>query len=221
MHQDILLVLVIKRKEKVDSIVRSATIYKIAVNTHDGMGTFKLADTLGITNEAAEELFQAYAEAFPKLNKWLDTQGKLALSRGYAETFAPAKRKRFFPEVRKYLDLKASRNLSHADWKEMNKIEGAIIRNGMNMPIQGSGADICKEALVDIRNLIKEYNTTYNTEVAYLISTQHDAIDTEVREDLAEEFAKKKASIMISCGNKYVQKVSMEVDITITDKWTK
>ena len=84
-----------------------------------------------------------------------------------------------------------------------------------------TGADICKEALVEVRNLIIKYNKFYNSEVAYLICTVHDAIDVEVREDLAEKFAEEMSQIMIDCGNKYVSKVKMEVDTTITKVWQK
>lgn len=87
--------------------------------------------------------------------------------------------------------------------------------------IQGTGADITKEALVEVRNLIARYNKQYNEEVAFLLCTVHDAIDAEVREDLATVFAEEMADIMIKCGNKYVSKVKMEVDITITDEWCK
>lgn len=185
------------------------------------MGAPKLADTLSISLAEAEELFKLYGEAFPKLNKWLDAQGNLALQKGYAETFAPCYRKRFFPEIREYLDLKANKHLAKDQWKRMKQIEGQIFRNGMNMPIQGSGADICKEALISVRDLITKYNTKYNDTAAYLICTVHDAVDAEVREDLAEEFAEEMSKIMIKVGNKYVKKVSMEVDVTITKMWTK
>jgi len=84
-----------------------------------------------------------------------------------------------------------------------------------------SGADICKEALVEVRNLVKRYNTKYNEEVAYLICTVHDAIDAEVREDLAELFSKEMCKVMIDVGNKYVKNVEMDVDPTITKTWTK
>ena len=106
-------------------------------------------------------------------------------------------------------------------WKRILTIEGQTERNGGNQPIQGSGADITKEALVEVRRLIQQYNIRYNSEVAFLICTVHDAIDCEVREDLAERFSKDMERVMIECGNKYVTDVKMEADITITKYWTK
>jgi DNA polymerase I-like protein with 3'-5' exonuclease and polymerase domains len=192
------------------------------------MGPNKLADTLQISIEEAETLFKEYGIAFPKLNKWLDTQAKLGVTRGYSETFAPCKRKRFYPEIEiipklreeaKYV-VKGSPE-SKALWKQILQTEGQVQRNSMNSPIQGSGADCTKEALIGVRELIITYNNTYKEDVAYLICTVHDAIDVEVREDLATQFAKEMEDIMINAGNKYVSKVQMKVDTTITKEWIK
>lgn len=186
-----------------------------------GMGPPKLADTLGISIEEAENLFKEYSAAFPKLNYWLDKAGKDAIKQGYSLTFAPCKRRRWYPDAGRAKELRRKGVKDKAGWKEIFMIEGQIQRNGGNSPIQGTGADITKEALVGIRNLVNRYNKEYNGNVAYLICTVHDAIDVEVLECLAEDFAKDMAEIMVACGNKYVSQVKMEVDITITDQWQK
>lgn len=193
-----------------------------------GMGPPKLADTLGITIEAANLLFEEYGKAFPVLNKWLADQSRFAKENSYSTTFAPCNRRRWYPEMKIARELREQVKLvekrssaSKELWKQIFKIEGSTERNGGNQPIQGSGADICKEALVGVRELISDYESVYQEEVAYLICTVHDAIDVEVREDLAEEFAWYMENIMVTCGNKYVSKVKMEVDITITDYWKK
>lgn len=187
-----------------------------------GMGPDKLSDTLEISKEEAEELFSMYAREFPTLNAWLDRKGREAINQGYSLTFSPCQRRRWYPDahIAKKLRAEAKKGDKEA-WRQILTIEGQISRNGGNSPIQGTGADITKEALVEVRELITFYNNFYKEEVAYLICTVHDAIDCEVREDLAEEFAKKMADIMIKCGNKYVSKVKMEVDVTITQHWTK
>ena len=187
-----------------------------------GMGPPKLADSLGISVKEAEQLFREYASAFPKLNKWLDDLGKMAIRNEYSLTFAPCKRRRWYPAVKSAKHMrKLAKKGDKALWREILVIEGQTQRNGGNSPIQGTGADITKEALVGVRDLISYYNSVHQSEVAYLICTVHDAIDCEVREDLAKEFSEAMAEVMISCGNKYVTKVKMEVDVTITDKWQK
>lgn len=182
------------------------------------MGPPKLANQLSIPIQEAEELFDVYGKAFPKLNRWLANQAKFAKTMGYSRTFNPCCRIRWYPDIKK---AKAMRQEEDKNWREIFKIEGEAERCGMNQPIQGTGADICKEALIKTRELILKYNQTYNAEVAFMICTVHDEIDFEVREDLAEQFAKEASEIMIECGNKYVSKVKMEVDTTITDYWTK
>lgn len=189
-----------------------------------GMGVNKLADTLSISIEEAEGLFREYSTAFPVLNKWLENQGKFAKQNMYSLSFKPCERRRWFPEMKEVKNLREHKDEytdTKAFWKKVLTIEGQTERNGMNMPIQASGADITKEALVGVRNLIEDYNRPFDTPVACLICTVHDAIDVEVEESLAEEFANKMSQIMIDCGNKYVSKVKMRVDVTITNVWQK
>ena len=191
------------------------------------MGPQKLADTLKISIEEAEELFKLYAQSFPKLNKWLDTQGKFGVTNYYSRTFNPCKRIRWYPDMKEIPKLRQEvQNITDSIirkeyWKKILSTEGQVFRNSMNSPIQGTGADVTKEALILVRNLITEYNKKYNEEVAYLICTVHDAIDVEVREDLAEQFAKEKKQLMLQAVNKYIKTVSIGVDVTITKFWYK
>jgi len=187
-----------------------------------GMGPAKLADTLSISIEEANELFDLYAKSFPKLNAWLSKQSKFAKENWYSLTFAPCYRRRWYPDMQVATELrKTVKKGDKETWKRILTIEGQTERYGANHKIQGTGADVTKEALVGVRNLIKEYNARHKAEVAFLICTVHDAIDSEVRQDLAEQFARDKERVMIECGNKYVTDVKMEVDTTITKYWTK
>lgn len=176
-----------------------------------GMGPSSFADRMQISKEEAFDLFNLYSKSFPKLTKWLKEEGDRAVRFKHTKTVSPVERIRWYPELK---------GLSMYDY-DYNEKTAQVKRNGPNTVIQGTAANICKEALVGVRNLINEYNHKYGTEVAYLICTVHDAIDVEVREDLARDFAKEMGDIMISLGNKYVRNVSMKVDITITDEWTK
>ena len=176
-----------------------------------GMGPSKLAATLSIEIEAAEELFRMYAKAFPKLNAWLAGRSKFAKTQGYIPLAAPHKGRRWFPKIHEAVELRKSPN---PNWSEIMTIEGDIEREGSNTPIQGTGAAIMKEALVETREILKNYD-------AYLICTAHDQLDIEVREDQAEEVSKVVSEAMVKCGNKYVTKVDMAVDATITDMWEK
>ena len=183
-----------------------------------GMGPPKLADSLSISIQESEELFKMYEKSFPILNNWLRKQGEFAKKNMYSKTFNPCNRRRWYPEMKEAIELrKIVEKGDRETWKKILTIEGQTERNGGNQPIQGTGADITKEALIEVRNLI---NTKYKDE-AYLLCTVHDAIDVEVKDEVSKKFAQEMAEIMINCGNKYVSKVKMEVDVTITDCWTK
>src|SRR5690606_36923579 len=119
-----------------------------------GMGPNKLAAELQISLEKANELFKTYARLFPNLDKWLTKQGNFAKVNGYAKTFPPCKRRRYFPDI---LEAKALRKKALSGqkqlWKQILTIEGNTEREGMNTPIQGTGADIMKEALIATREI--------------------------------------------------------------------
>lgn len=174
-----------------------------------GMGPGKLADSLNIPLNESYELFDLYAKSFPLLSHWLKSEGIKALSYRRTYTLDPCRRVRWYPQ------------LNNMSFEDSNRIEAEVKRFGPNTVIQGTAANICKEALIGVRNLINEYNNKHNETVAYLICTVHDAIDVEVREDLAEKFSKDMNKVMVEVGNKYVKHVSMKTDITITDYWTK
>jgi len=187
-----------------------------------GMGIPKLADELQISIKESTELFKEYGIAFPVLNKWLEGQQAFAKKNKYSVTFAPCRRKRFYPDMDEAISLRKTVKRGDKDtWRRIMIIEGSTEREGGNHCIQGSGADITKESLVEARNLVLEYNKQYTEEVIFLNCTVHDEIDAEVREDLAEEVTQKFKKIMIDCGNKYVSKVKMEVEESITNYWSK
>lgn len=100
-----------------------------------GMGPPKLADTLGITIEEAEDLFKEYARAFPKLNKWLDNLGQFAIANAYSTTFSPCKRKRWYPDMHTAKKLRSTVKKGEKEtWKQIFTIEGQTQRNGGNSP---------------------------------------------------------------------------------------
>ena len=94
-----------------------------------GLTAFGLSQREGIPREDAEEFIRAYFDAYPTVAQWRDDVVTEARDRGYAETLAG--RRRYIPELR-------SRN--------RNQRQGAE-RIAINMPIQGTAADIIKIAM--------------------------------------------------------------------------
>lgn len=91
----------------------------------------------------AERLFEAKEKLTPRLKQWTLDNAQKAVDLGYAVTASG--RKRYFnlgPRPR-YGDKKA-----YARWQHR---KGGIRRAAMNQPVQGTGADIMKQAMVYLR----------------------------------------------------------------------
>jgi DNA polymerase-1 len=97
-----------------------------------GLTAFGLSQREGIPRDEAEEFIRAYFEAYPAVAQWRDDVVAEARERGYAETLAG--RRRYIPELR-------SRNRNRRQAAE---------RIAINMPIQGTAADIIKIAMNEI-----------------------------------------------------------------------
>jgi len=94
-----------------------------------GLTAFGLSTREGIPRDEAEGFIQAYFEAYPKVAEWRAYTVAEARSRGYAETLTG--RRRYIPDLRS---------------PDRNR-RGAAERMAMNMPIQGTAADIIKIAM--------------------------------------------------------------------------
>lgn len=103
-----------------------------------GMGEFGLASRTGMTREEAEAFIQSYYRNFPGIARW--QQETLAFTRehGYAETLFG--RRRYLPAIR-------SSNY---------QVRSAAEREAINMPIQGTAADIIKVAMIRVDAELRE-----------------------------------------------------------------
>ena len=170
-----------------------------------GMSKFKLADTLQITVDDADELIKQYFTEFPKIGGFLKNLGNYGKYYGHIRTFHPFRRIRWFGNWRKDLHPKK-------DFKEFGTIE----RASKNTPIQGTGADMIKLAMIKIRDKIKELDYP-----VYMVTQVHDEIGCEVREDKAEEWAMIQGALMREAGMVIVKGFPMGVDHTISKEWSK
>ena len=122
-----------------------------------GQQAFSLAQELNIERSEAQQIIDSYFDAYPAVRRYLDEVVEEARRTGYALTLYG--RRRHVPEL-------ASRNA-------MVKAAGA--REAMNLPMQGSAADIIKIAMINVqRRLDKERMATK------LILQVHDELDFEV-----------------------------------------
>ena len=132
-----------------------------------GMSAFSLAQDLGITKKAAEEYIKNYFGKYPNVKKYLDKAVEDAKQNGYVSTIF--NRRRAMPEL-------TSSNFNMRSFGE---------RVAMNMPIQGSAADIIKIAMINVNNALKEGG--YKSR---LILQVHDELLIETHKDEEEQVKK-------------------------------
>ena len=171
-----------------------------------GMGPQKLSDTLQISTEDAESLIEKYFSVFPSIKKFLESLGNYGKKHGHIKTFAPYRRIRWFDEWFPGIETRYDKK------KELGTIE----RASKNTPIQGTGADMTKLALVLIRAYIRDNNLNVK-----IVMTVHDQIDTVCHKDFAVEWAENLRNLMEDAAKQVLNTDLLKADPNITDKWEK
>ncbi len=87
-----------------------------------------------------------------------------------------------------------------------------IITERANAAIQGTGADILKQALINV-------NEQLLSDEVKLISTVHDEIILECHKDKANYVSKTLKDLMEQAGRKYLKSVPIIADVSISDSW--
>lgn len=173
-----------------------------------GMGPHKLSWTLNITQTEATELIDKYFEAFPSIGKFLESLGKYGTSHGYIKTYAPIKRIRHFDNWSPHL----ANDMDGAAFKLLGSIE----RASKNTPIQGTGADMTKLAMVYIREYIKSNNVPVK-----MVMTVHDQIDTLCHKDYADEWRVKMSELMEAAATVILPSGLLKAEANISTQWEK
>jgi DNA polymerase-1 len=171
-----------------------------------GMGPQKLSDTLQISMEEAENLIEKYFSVFPSIKRFLESLGNYGKKHGHIKTFAPYRRVRWFDEWFPGIETRYDKK------KELGSIE----RASKNTPIQGTGADMTKLALVLIRDYIRENNLDVK-----IVMTVHDQIDTVCHKDFADEWSGHLKNLMEEAAKQILKTDLLKADPNITDKWEK
>ena len=97
-----------------------------------GKTAFTLAKDIGVTPQAAQEFIDAYFAGFPSVRTFIDRTLEEARASGVVKTLFG--RRRLVPE------------LTSRDFQRRSSAE----REAVNMPIQGTAADIMKRAMIDV-----------------------------------------------------------------------
>ena len=159
-----------------------------------GKTAFTLAKDIGVTQQAAQEFIDAYFAGFPSVRQFIDGILENARQTGVVKTMFG--RRRLVPEL-------TSRN---------GQIRMAAERVAVNLPIQGSAADILKRAMIDVHAALP-YLAGGRTR---MILTVHDELLFEAPTETADESAAAVRDIM----QKAVPlRVPLTVDVGIGENW--
>ncbi len=140
-----------------------------------GMGVNALRESLGTTRAEAQEFYNQYFEAFPRLAEYIDEVKGIAAAQGYTTTYFG--RRRYFDGIKSPIPY----------------VRAAAERMAINAPMQGTQADIIKLAMVRIDELFEKEN---HHDGAHLLLQVHDELVFEIEDKKVKELAPKIKEIM-------------------------
>ena len=160
-----------------------------------GIGASRFAMMTGLSQTDAENTMRKYFGTFRKLDQYLRDQGRVILTDRKVRT--------------------ASGRMLLLRFDESDRQQTASARRyGINMPIQGTSADILKRSLRLLHDGIRGTS-------AKLVNIVHDEVILECSADEAESAVSLLEDAMCSAGEEFVKKVPVKVDAHIADEWAK
>ncbi len=158
-----------------------------------GLGPFGLKTRLGISQAHAKEIYENYFASFKNVKKFMEESIKKAQKKGYAETLMGRRR---------YLRNINSKNKVVRQFEE---------RVAINMPIQGTAADMIKLAMIKIYKELKKRKAQTK-----MILQVHDELVFDAHKNDVDEL---KYVIKDLMENALPLNLPVVVDIGIGDNW--
>ncbi len=168
-----------------------------------GMSVIGFSEAAGISRERAKKFIDEYMRDFVGIAKYVEKTKKEAKKKEYVETILG--RRRYLPQI------------NSSDFLMRHAAE----RMAINMPVQGTAADIMKVAMIEVNKKLKKEKLD-----AKILLQVHDELVLEVKEDKKEEAAKIIKEAMEDVLNtsffksvKSIFKIPQKVDIKVGDNW--
>jgi DNA polymerase-1 len=158
-----------------------------------GKTAFTLAKDIGVTQQAAQQFIDAYFAGFPRVRAFIDKTLADAQASGVVKTMFG--RRRPVPEL-------TSRNF---------QIRAGAERIAVNMPIQGTAADILKRAMIDVHAALASANPR-----ARMILTVHDELLFEAPKEDVDDVS---ALVREKMSNAVKLSVPLDVDVGVGEDW--
>ncbi len=158
-----------------------------------GIGAFSLSKNIGVSVREADSYIKDYLNNFSGVRDFMKKTVEDAKKNGYTETLF--RRRRYLPEIQ----------------SSNGNLRAAGERMAMNMPIQGTAADIIKIAMIRVWNTFEQMHLE-----SKLILQVHDELIVEAPEN---EAAAVSAILKREMENAVRMKVCLEADVGMGKTW--
>jgi DNA polymerase-1 len=158
-----------------------------------GLSSYGLAVQLDLTPPAAQDLMDRYFERFGGIRDYLKTVVEEARKVGYTETVMG--RRRYLPDL--LHDNRQRREIAE--------------RMALNAPIQGSAADIIKQAMLNVQSALVAGNYT-----SRLLLQVHDELILEVVTSEVDEVSE---LVRTQMGSAFPLRAPLDVSVGIGRSW--
>jgi DNA polymerase I-like protein with 3'-5' exonuclease and polymerase domains len=138
-------------KERTGKDIGRRNAKDINLGSAYGMGRYKLADKLGVTLEAADEILRAYHGGVPYTKELAEDMTRWAQKRGFIRTIL-GRRRRFNEWEPGWFNHGERAVKSEAEAREKwgSNIQRAYCHKALNGSVQGSAADQIKVAIIQL-----------------------------------------------------------------------
>ena len=161
-----------------------------------GMGAYRISNELSIPRKEAQQFIDNYFQNFPTVKEFISRHLETATEKGYVETILG--RKLYLPDL----------NSSNGQYRK------AAERIAVNMPVQGSAADLIKIAMNQMHDKIKN-----EPRIKMLIQV-HDELIFEVHKNFLEDAKELIREIMEhALPEEFRDIVPLKVDIGVGKTW--
>jgi len=160
-----------------------------------GMGTLGFARAAGVNRTQAGEFIERYFTEFSGVKEYLEGSKERARKQGYLDTLFG--HRRYFPDI----------------LSTMPMVRAQAERMAINMPVQGTAADVVKMAMLRVHDFITKERL--NDDVRMLLQV-HDELVFEIRDNRIAEITPKLKKIMESV---HQFDVPLVVDVKAGENW--
>ncbi len=158
-----------------------------------GLGSLGLAQRTDMNRNEAKEFIDKYFTVYKKINDYIKTTKAFAGRHGFVQTLFG--RRRYLPDINSYMPM----------------LKAAAERMAINMPLQGTAADLMKLAMIKIAETLPKIEPK-----AKIVLQVHDELVLEVPKASVKQVAK---FIKTTMENVHKLSVPLIVDIEVGRTW--